>query len=398
MNQPIGFIDKNSLDFVCLLNKSIYGLKQSPRQWNKKFNSCMLALGFTRSKYDTCMYMKVGKSDCHIFVLLYVDDLLLMGHSITAIADVKRELKKHFDMKDFGKAQKILGVKIIRNRYDRKICLSQVDYVAKVLDKFAMTDAKPSPVPLGGHLDISKDDCPIIDFEKQKMEDVPYDVDVGSLKYAMLCTRPDIAFAVIVLSRYMSNPGEKHWIAMKYLLKYMNGTNKLGLVYVDYEREPELKGYVDSNFASNRDNRKSVTSFFFTWGGCCISWKSQQQSIVALSSTEAEYIAAIEACKEAIWSQGFLKEITSKCYVTTLNIDNQSTLYLCKDPVYHERTKHIDVRLHFIRDLVDSKTVIIKKILGDINPADFGTKIVPSVKFVFCRDACTYLRLDEIKA
>ncbi|CAM8969044.1 unnamed protein product [Rhodiola kirilowii] len=259
--QPIGFIDKNSPDFVCLLNKSIYGLKQSPRQWNKKFDSCMLTLDFTRSKYDTCMYMKVGKSDCHILVLLYVDDILLMSHSITAITDVKRELKKHFDIKDFGKAQKILGVKIIRNMHYRKICLSQVNYVAKVLDKFTMTDAKPSPVPLGGHLDISKDDCPITYFEKQKMDDVPYDIAVGSLMYAMLCTRPDIAFAVSVLSRYMSNPGEKHWIAMKYLLKYMTGTKKLGLVYADYEKEPELKGYVDSDFASNKDTRKSVTSF-----------------------------------------------------------------------------------------------------------------------------------------
>ncbi|CAM8884628.1 unnamed protein product [Rhodiola kirilowii] len=259
MNLPVGFIDKNSPDFVCLLNKLIYGLKQSPRQWNKKFDSCMLTLGFTRSRYDTCMYMKVGKSDSHILGLLYVDDILLMSHSIIAIADVK-ELKKLFD-----KAQKILGMKIIRNRHDWKICLFQVDYVAKVLDKFAMKDAKPSPVPLGGHLEILKDDYPNTNIEKQKMEDVPYDVAVGSLVYVMLCTRPDITFVVSVLSRYMSNPGEKHWIAMKYLLKYTSGTKKLGLVYADYEKEPELKGYVDSDFCSNKDTRKSVTSFFFTW-------------------------------------------------------------------------------------------------------------------------------------
>ncbi|CAM8900799.1 unnamed protein product [Rhodiola kirilowii] len=387
MNQPIGFVDKTSPDSVCLLNKSIYGLKQSPRQWNRKFDACMLSLEFTRSKYDTCMYMKGGKAGCHIFVLLYVDDILLMSHSLTAISEVKGNLKKHFDMKDFVKAQKILGVKIIRNRHDRKISLSQVDYVAKVLDKFCMKESKPSPIPLGGHLEISKDDCPVNETDKQKMSKIPYDMAVGSLMYAMLCTRPDIAFAVSVLSRYRSNPGEKHWFAMKYLLKYIAGTKDLGLVYTDYEKEPELIGYVDPDFASNKDTRKSITSFFFTWGGCCISWKSQQQSIVALSSTEAEYIAATEACKEAIWLQGLLKEMTGKEYVTTLNIDSQSAIYLCKDPVYHERTKHIDVRLHFIRDLVDSKVVIIKKILGDINPADFGTKIVPTSKLVFCRDA-----------
>ncbi|CAM8893625.1 unnamed protein product [Rhodiola kirilowii] len=301
MKQPIGFIDKNHPEHVCLLQRSIYGLKQSPRLWNKKFDACMLSLGFLKSKYDTCLYFKSMKSDVVLYVLLYVDDILLISNSKPTIAKLKSELKQHFDMKDLGVAQKILGVKILRNRNKGTMYLSQADYLTKVLNKFSMLNSKPSPIPLGGHLVLSKADCPSTESDKHQMKDIPYDIAVGSVMYAMLCTSPDLAFSVSVLSRFMSNPRNAHWTAMKYLLKYIAGTQNLGLVYKKYEPKIELKGYVDSDYASNKDTRKSTTALYFTWAGNCISWKSQQQSIVALSSTEAEYIAAVEAIKEAIW-------------------------------------------------------------------------------------------------
>ena len=173
---------------------------------------------------------------------------------------------------------------------------------------------------------------------------------------------------------------------MKYALRYLCGTKNLCLCYSNHSSEKELFGFVDSDHASNKDTRKSTTAYVYTWAGNCISWKSQQQSVVALSSTEAEYIAATEAAKEAIWLTGLLNEIQNTSYVPVLHIDSQSALYLCKDPVYHERSKHIDVRLHFIRDLVDTKQIIVKKVKGDYNPADFGTKVVTTDKFAFCRD------------
>ncbi|CAM8938725.1 unnamed protein product [Rhodiola kirilowii] len=182
----------------------------------------------------------------------------------------------------------------------------------------------------------------------------------------------------------MSNPGENHWLGMKYLLRYLSSTANLGLVYADFDSKHDIVGYVDSDYASNKDNRKSTTSFFFTWARNCISWKSQLQSIVALSSTKAEYIAATEAVKEVIWLKGMIKEIQGVSRVPILHMDSQSALHLCKDQVYHERTKHIDVRFHFIRDTVESKEVEIRKILGDVNPADYGTKIVSTDKFLFC--------------
>ncbi|CAM8906112.1 unnamed protein product [Rhodiola kirilowii] len=386
MEQPIGFIDKNHPEHVCLLQRSIYGLKQSPRLWNKKFDACMLSLGFLRSKYDACLYFKSVKSDMVIYVLLYVADILLISNSKPTIAKLKSKLKQHFDMKDLGAAQKILGVKILRNRIKGTLYLSQADYITKVLNKFAMLNSKPSPIPLRGHLVLSKADCPSTESDKHKMNDIPYDIVVGSVMYDMLCTRPDLAFALGVLSRFMSNPGNAHWTAMKYVLKYIAGTQNLGLVYKKYETKIKLKGYVDSDYASNKDTRKSTTALYFTWAGNCISWKSQQQSIVTLSSTKVEYIVAVEAIKEAMWLQGILGEIQNTVYIPTMNIDSQSVLYLCKDPVYHERTKHIDVRYHFIRDKIENGSIVVTKIAGETNPTDFGTKIVPSQKFEFCRD------------
>ncbi|CAM8981006.1 unnamed protein product [Rhodiola kirilowii] len=387
MSQAIGYVDHKLPDHVCLLRKSIYGLKQSPRQWNIKFNECMMSLGFARSKYDTCLYLKRPKSGLILYLLLYVDDILIMSNSESEISKIKKQLSSNFDMKDLGIAKKILGINIVRNRQKKLMFLSQAKYIDKVLEKFSMHDSKPAMIPLGGHLVLSKEDCPKDETDRKKMSSIPYDVAVGSVMYCMLCTRPDLAFGISVLSRFMSNPGESHWNAMKFLLKYLNHTKNLGLVYSAYGNKPDLIGYVDSDYASNRDTRKSTTGLFFTWHGNCVSWKSQLQYVVALSSTEAEYIAATEAAKEAIWLKGLLSEIEQCSYVPLIYSDSMSALHLCRDPVYHERSKHIDVRLHFIRDIIDKGVIRIEKILGDENPADFGTKVVPYVKFELCRKA-----------
>ncbi|CAM8963657.1 unnamed protein product [Rhodiola kirilowii] len=340
-------------------------MDQSPRQWNIKFDACMTDLGFSKSKYDSCLYLKNMNARYRAFVLLYVDDILIISESRPNVNNIKSDMKKHFDMKDLGVTQRILRVRITRDRNKKIMYLSQTDYLEKVLDKFQLKNAKPSLVPLGGHLELYKHDCPVTDEDKLKMSKVPYDVAVGSIMYDMLCTRPDLAFGVSVLSRFMSNRGDKHRIAIKYLLKYISGTRNLGLIYGSHAPKTELYGYVDSAYASNKDNRKSTTGFFFTWAGNCVSWKSQLQPIVALSSTEAEYIAATEASKEAIWLKGILQEIDINTYVPITFMDSQSALCLCKDHVYHERSKHIDVRYHFIRDMIESKEFEIRKILGN---------------------------------
>ncbi|XP_062114074.1 secreted RxLR effector protein 161-like [Humulus lupulus] len=212
-------------------------------------------------------------------------------------------------MKDLGLVKKILGIEVVRNRKEGKMVLTQSSYITKVIKKFILDNSKASAVPLAGHFKLSNDQCPKNEAEKREMEKVPYAVAVGCLRYIMVSTRPDIAHSLSVLSRYMSNPGTKNWNALKWLLRYLKGTSKYGLIY---ERDPAklfLNGYVDVDYSSNRDNRRSTTTYVFVLSNSCISWKSQQQQVVALSTTESEFMATTEAFKEAIWIQGILQEL-----------------------------------------------------------------------------------------
>ncbi|KAL0418133.1 UNVERIFIED_CONTAM: Retrovirus-related Pol polyprotein from transposon TNT 1-94 [Sesamum radiatum] len=307
MAQPCGFIDNRNPEHVCLLKKSLYGLKQSPRQWNKKFDNFMKTLMFHKSAYDPCLYFKFV-NNAPIFLVLYVDDMLIASPDLSMIEKLQNDLRKTFEMKDLGNAKKILGMTIDRDRKTSSIFLNQKAYVISVLEKFSMINAKSSSVPLAPHFQLSKDQSPKSDSEKKLMEKVPYSNAIGSVMYLMVCTRPDIAYAVSCLSRYMSNAGPPHWEALKWLLRYLSGSANTGIKFSRSSKGVNLVGYVDSNYANDRDSRKSTTSYIFTLCGSCISWKSQQ-NIVALSTTEAEYIATTEAFKEAMWLEGLLKEI-----------------------------------------------------------------------------------------
>ncbi|KAL2251745.1 UNVERIFIED_CONTAM: Retrovirus-related Pol polyprotein from transposon TNT 1-94 [Sesamum indicum] len=383
MCQPAGFVDESKPDFVCLLKKSLYGLKQSPRQWNKKFDSFMHSLNFNRSHYDHCLYFK-HVHDSPIFLVLYVDDMLIASPNSQLISDLQKQLCNVFEMKDLGNTRQILGMNISRDREKSSILLNQKSYISSVLKKFSMENAKPVSIPLAAHFQLSKDQSPKTDSEKAKMDKIPYSNVIGSIMYLMVCTRPDIAYAISCLSRYMSNPGTPHWEALKYLLRYLRGTIDIGITFSRNSDYIQLVGFVDSNYANDRDSRKSTTSYVFTLCGACISWKSQLQHIVALSTTEAEYIATTEAFKEAIWLDGLIKEIRFSKERLVVFSDSQSSIQLFKNPVFHDRTKHIDVRFHFIRDIVAKDVIKLEKIKTEENPADMGTKSLPVEKFTTC--------------
>ncbi|GAB2278532.1 hypothetical protein Dimus_039298 [Dionaea muscipula] len=218
------------------------------------------------------------------------------------------------------------------------------------------------------------------------MDDVPYLNAIGSIMYCMVSTRPDLSFSISLLSRYMSNPGPDHWNALKWLLRYLNSSISVGLNFGKWTNTLDLATFVDSDFAGDRDSRKSTTSYCVTLAGNCISWKSQLQPIVALSTTESEYIAITEAFKEALWIQRLLKEIKLIDHCCTVYTDSQSALHLCKNPVFHDRTKHIDVKYHFVRDVLSAGDLEIAKIPTEENPADIGTKVVTVGKFKHCLD------------
>ncbi|CAN1802350.1 Retrovirus-related Pol polyprotein from transposon TNT 1-94 [Linum perenne] len=214
------------------------------------------------------------------------------------------------------------------------------------------------------------------------MSRVPYSSAVGSLMYAMVCSRPDLSHALSVVSRYMANPGREHWQAVQWIFRYLRGTSKACLQFG--KSRNGLVGYVDADYGGDLDSRRSLTGFVFTIGGCAVSWKASLQSSPALSTTEAEYMAVCEACKEAVWLKGLYAEFPGDSSCITIFCDSQSAICLTKDQMYHERSKHIDVRYHYIRWVIAEGKVKVTKISTHDNPADMMTKAVPAAKFELC--------------
>ncbi|KAL4312354.1 hypothetical protein GQ457_01G013740 [Hibiscus cannabinus] len=384
MQQPEGFTQSGDEHLVCRLKKSLYGLKQSPRQWYKRFDSYMIQIGYKRCEYDFYVYVKSLDDGSFIFLLLYVDDMLIAAKNMHDVVGLKALLSQEFDMKDLGAAKKILGMEIHRDRSSRKLWLSQQSYVEKVLDRFGMSNAKPVSTPLANHFKLSSELCPKTDKECEEMAKVPYASAVGCLMYAMVCTRPDLAHAVGHVCKYMSKPGRRHWEAVKWIFRYLKGTLGHGIVFGSQQHDPLVVGYVDSNYAGDLDDRRSTTGYVFTLGGGPICWKSTVQPIVALSTTEAEYMAVVEAAKEALWLIGLVKELGLEQGGVQLHCDSQSAIHLAKNQVYHARTKHIDVRFHKIRELIASGEILLQKVHTANNAADMLTKTVVTDKFKHC--------------
>ena len=382
MQQPEGFVVEGKEDHVCLLKKSLYGLKQSSRQWYKRFDSFMVGSGYSRSSYDSCVYFRNTHDGSFIYLLLYVDDMLIAAKNMSDIEELKKQLNRVFEMKDLGAAKKILGMKIERDRIGGKLYLTQKSYIEKVLERFGMKNAKPVSTPFSAHFKLSASLSPKSDNEKRYMARVPYSNAVGSMMYAMVCTRPDISHAVSVVSRYMACPGKSHWNAVKWILRYLRGTSD---TYLEFGKSSSsLVGYVDSDYAGDLDKRRSLTGYVFTLGGSAISWKASLQPVVALSTTEAEYIAVTEVIKEGIWLRGLLGELSSCSDKIDILCDSQSAIHLTKDQMFHERTKHIDIKYHFVRDIISRGDILVKKISTHENPADMLTKPLPRIKFKHC--------------
>ncbi|KAH9654969.1 hypothetical protein KPL70_022170 [Citrus sinensis] len=382
MEQPEGFIQRESEDMVCLLKKSLYGLKQSPRQWYLRFDQFMIAHGYLRSQYDSCVYCKFLPSGDGIYLLLYVDDMLIACKHREEIEKLKTELRAEFEIKDLGSASKILGMQVKRDRAAKTLLLSQASYIKRVLSKFDMVTSKAVSTPLGTHFKLSKQQEPSDDAETEYMKKIPYSSVVGSIMYAMVCSRPDIAYGVGVVSRFMGNPGKMHWSAAKWILRYLYGSSDSGILFSrDNKVISKVIGYVDSDFTGDLDKRRSTTGFVFTMCGGAVSWKASLQSVVALSTTEAEYIALTEAVKEAKWIRGIISEMGLTQDTILICCDSSSAIQLSKNSKYHERTKHVDVRLHFIREEIERGVVDVVKISTEVNPADALTKPIPTVKF-----------------
>ncbi|KAL1546622.1 secreted RxLR effector protein 161-like protein [Salvia divinorum] len=265
-----------------------------------------------------------------------------------------------------------------------------------------MMNSKAMSVPLANHFKLSNDQKPKTDHEMKKMSAIPYANIIGSIMYTMICTRPDVAQAISVANRYMANHGREHWSALKWIMRYLKGSTGYGLRFrsKDCHEEDALQGYCDLDYASNRDNRKSQSGYIFNLYGTAISWKSNLQSVVALSTTEAEYIALAEVVKEGLWLKGIMEDFGVKQEVVEIRCDSNNAICLSKHQVFHERSKHIDVRMHFIRDEVQNGRIRVEKVSTDHNAADMLTKPLPASKFRYCLDLvgmCPLQVIDVLK-
>jgi transposase InsO family protein len=365
MEAPPGFEVPDGM--VLRLIKAVYGTKQGGRVWYEEISEKLGTMGYQRTEADHAVFTRAG-GDASI-IALYVDDITMAGKSLKAINQDKENLKRFYEMTDLGDLSWILGMHVVRDRAKGWVSVSQEKYSNDILERLGKADCRPmvTPVLAGEHL--TKVSAPEVDVK-------PYQSAVGALMYSMTGTRPDLAFAVGSLGRHSAKPGVEHQHALERTLRYLRGTSDCGLVFQrGTPRGTELLGYVDADWASDVNDRKSTSGFVFMLGGAAISWGSKKQTSVALSSTEAEYIAAAHAAKEAIWLRRLLTELGENLESpTTLFVDNQSAIAIARNPEFHDRTKHIEVRYHFLRQVVDSKEVHLEYLPTGEQVADILTK------------------------
>jgi hypothetical protein len=314
-----------------------------------------------------------GTGDTRLLLGVYVDDLIVTGADAGEVQRFKEEMTKRFKMSDLGLLSFYLGIEV--QQRDDGITISQAAYAEKLLSKVSMSDCNSAAVPMEPRLKLSKTST------QEPTDASHYRSMVGGLRY-LVNTRPDIAFAVGYVSRYMEAPTTEHYAAVKHLLRYIAGTRSYGCFYSS-SGDLHLKGYSDSDLAGDVDDRKSTTGVLFTLGGCPVTWQSGKQKVVALSSCEAEYIAATTAACQGVWLDRLLSELLEKNngVPATVFVDNKSAIQLSKNPVFHDRSKHIELRFHFIRESIEQGKINIEHIKTEDQLADVLTKSLGRVKF-----------------
>lgn len=371
--QPPGF-EEGGTGLACKLHKAVYGLKQAPRVWHSKLKSVLDKVDYKPSDADPALF--INSTPSRSFALTWVDDVLTAHHASTATKNPAiQKLADEFGEVTILDGSFALGLEIQRDRSARTLKLSQRLLTEDLLEEFGMAEAKPrsTPFPPGCHPSkAGADPLP---------PDSRYAEVVGSLLYLATVTRPDIAQAVGVLTRYMAAPTTEHWQLAMGVLRYLAGTRDWGIVFGPTD---PIVGYTDSDYAGDPDIRRSTSGFVFTMNGGSVSWSSRLQPTVAVSTAEAEYMAASPAVKEALWLRKLLADFGKPVDALTIFTDNQAALALLKNPVSSVRTKHIDVIHHFARERVERNEVQFVYIASQDNVADTMTKPLPAVRFREC--------------
>jgi len=364
MLQPPGFVNKSFPDHVCRLKKALYGLKQAPRTWNTELRVFLLSLGFVNSTVDASLFIS-QKSGSTLYLLVYVDDIIVTRSSPTELSNLISTLAARFSLKDLGCLTYFLGVEVIR--FATGLFLSQRKYITDLLHKSGMANTKSSSTPLSASAPLLKDSGDLLPSPTE------YHTLVGSLQYLSL-TRPDIAFSTNKLAQFMQHPRTTHWSALKRVLCYLAGSCNKG-IFISATAPLTFHAYLDADWASDKDDYISTTGYLLYLGRTPISWSSRKQLSVARSSTEAEYKALADTASELLWVLSLFTELG---HIPTANpviyCDNLGATSLSANPVFHSRMKHIALAYHFIRENVQKGKFQVSFVSTDDQLADILTK------------------------
>lgn len=395
MEQPEG-CHNGDQNWVWKLLRSVYGIRQAPNNWNHELNRFLLSLGFQRLKSDPCIYVKQCHGSARQIVLgVFVDDIIPVfdrTDEATEWQPVLRALQAKYQIVDTGDATLVLGIRLTRDRASRSLRLDHAPYIAKMLKDFQMEQCNPVSTPSGSYA-ISKADCPAeVDVQLRAL----YQRMVGSLNYAAISVRPDIAFAVNTLARYLQQPGDAHLTAAKRVLRYLRHTADMGIVLGGQKEERDASTSItvwsDADWATNPDNRRSITGYVIQVDGAIVSWHSKQQSVVAKSTCEAEMYALSAAVSEAKWIRMFVRELIGQQQAqapvihTVAYVDNTAAIAVSKNDVHHSRTKHIDLRHHHVREAVEKNLLRLEHVPSAEQLADILTKPLAKLAFERLRD------------
>jgi len=385
VEQPPGFQDHKYPDYVFKLKKALYGLKQAPRAWYDRLSKFLLQNGFSIGKVDTTLFTKTKGVDL-IIVQIYVDDIIFGSTNVSLCEEFSKCMHSEFEMSMMGELNYFLGLQIKQTK--EGIFINQAKYVKDLLKKFDFEGMKPLSTPMSSSIKIDKD-------ENGKAVDITkYRGMIGSLLY-LTASRPDIMYSVCLCARYQSNPKESHLNAVKRIFRYLSGTKNLGLWYPK-GTHIDLFSYTDADWAGCTIDRKSTSGTCHFLGFALVSWFSKKQNSVALSTAEAEYISAASCCAQVLWMKQTLLDLGLSYDHVPIMCDNTSAINLSKNPVLHSRTKHIEIRHHFLRDHVQKGDITLEFISTNHQIADILTKPLALERFASLRRGLGLLDATEL--
>jgi hypothetical protein len=370
MSVPQGVISPKP-NQVCKLLKSLYGLKQASRKWYEKLTGFLLSQGYTQSASDHSLFT-LHSDSMFTALLVYVDDVIVAGNSLTEIHKIKHTLDTEFKIKDLGQLKYFLGIEVAHSKTGISIC--QRKYCLDLIHDTGLLGSKPVSTPLEPSIKLHQDTSKAYD------DILSYRRLVGKLLY-LTTTRPDIAFVTQQLSQFLSAPTITHYETACRVVKYLKGTPGQGLLF-RRDSTLQLLGFTDADWAGCPDTRRSTSGYCFFIGSSLISWRAKKQQTVSRSSSEAEYRALSFASCELQWLLYLLKDLGVSCIKSpVLYCDNQSAIHIAGNPVFHERTKHLEIDCHFVRERIQQGLFKLLPIKSQLQLADFFTKPLPPKSF-----------------